>query len=58
MGLQFYKSIKLGKHLRLNFSKKGISISTKVGPVTINSNGRKTINLGNGVKYTSKKRGK
>ena len=58
MGLQFFKSVKLGKHLRLNFSKKGISVSTKIGPVTINSNGRKTVNLGNGVKYVSYKKKK
>lgn len=30
MGFRFHKSIKLGKHTRLNFSKSGVGISTGV----------------------------
>lgn len=58
MGLNFYKSIKLGKHLKMNIGSKGVSFTTKVGPVSINSKGKKTINLGNGLKYTKYKKGK
>lgn len=58
MGIQFFKSINLGKHFKINFSKKGISFTTKVGPLSVNSKGRKTLNLGNGLKYVSYKKKK
>ena len=52
MGLNFRKTIKLGKHLKANVSKKGVSFSANLGRLTINSNGRKTIRLGKGFNYT------
>ena len=51
MGISFRKRIKIGDGTYLNFSKKGISISKKVGKATINSRGTMSINLGNGVTY-------
>lgn len=58
MGFSYRKRIKLGNGTYLNLSKSGISISQKVGPVTINSKGAATVNLGNGITYrtTKKKR--
>ena len=56
MGLNFRKTIKLGKHLKANVSKKGVSFSANLGRLTVNSNGRKTIKLGKGLSYTFKKR--
>lgn len=51
VGLSFRKTIQLGKKTRLNVYKSGISASRKAGPVTINSPGRVTIRLGNGLTW-------
>ena len=51
MGFNFRKSIKIGKNLKLNISKSGVSTSVKVGNVTHNSKRGTTINLGNGLSY-------
>ena len=51
MGLRVRKSIKLGKHVKLNVSKSGVSTSVKVGNVTHNSKRGTTVNLGHGVSY-------
>ena len=60
MGFRFNKRIKLAKGVSLNLSKSGISTSVKVGKTSINSRGRVTTNLGNGLSYqtnfTPKKR--
>jgi hypothetical protein len=44
MGLRFRKSIKLGKHTRLNLNKKsfGVSFGGKGARFTLNSKGRRT----------------
>lgn len=51
MGISVRKRVKIGKSTHLNLSKSGVSISQKLGPVTINSRGQLSINLGNGVCY-------
>ena len=51
MGFQYRKRIRLGKNSWLNVSKSGISGSQRIGPVTFNSRGRKSIRLGNGMSY-------
>jgi len=51
MGLIFRKTKKIGKNTRLNFSKSGVSVTEKLGPVTINSRGRITIRLGKGLTW-------
>lgn len=59
MGFSFHKRIKIGDDTFLNISKSGFSISQKVGKATINSRGRTTVNLGNGLIYrTSRKKKK
>lgn len=58
MGLSFRKRIKITDNLYLNLSKKGVSASLKLGNVTINSNGNKTIRLGKGVSYRIPKKKK
>lgn len=60
MGISYRKRIKIGDGTYLNISKNGISVSKKVGPVTINSKGKTTVNLGNGIVYrtTTKKKKK
>lgn len=60
MGFRFNKRVKVTKGVHLNLSRKGISTSVKVGKTSINSRGRVTTNLGNGLSYqtsfTPKKR--
>ncbi len=51
MGISYRKRIKIGKNTFVNISKSGVSVSLKVGKITINSKGRMTVNLGNGVIY-------
>jgi hypothetical protein len=51
MAFRYQKRIKTGKNSWLNISKSGVSGSAKVGPVTFNSRGRKTIRFGNGLSY-------
>ncbi|WP_455542395.1 DUF4236 domain-containing protein [Intestinibacter sp.] len=51
MGFNIRKSIKLGKNLKLNISKSGVSTSVKVGNVTVNSKRGTTVNLGHGISY-------
>ena len=59
MGFSFHKRIKIGNGTYLNISKSGFYISQKVGKATINSRGRTTVNLGNGLIYrTSRKKKK
>lgn len=50
-GLSFRKQVNLGNGTYLNLSKKGASLSQKVGPVTINSRGTTTIRLAPGITY-------
>ncbi len=58
MGLSLRKRIKLTDNLYLNLSKKGVSTSLKIGNITINSNGNKTIKLAKGVSYRIPKKKK
>lgn len=51
MGLSFRKTVRLGKKSKLNFSKSGVSVSRKAGPVTVNSRGKVTIRLGKGLTW-------
>lgn len=59
MGINYRKRMKIGDGTFLNISKSGVSVSQKIGKITINSRGTTTVNLGNGITYrTSKKRKK
>lgn len=63
MGLRFRKSIKLGKHTRLNLNKKsfGVSFGGKGARFTLNSKGRQTSTFGipgTGLSYTTTSGGK
>ena len=54
MGLSFRRSIGLGRLGRMNISKRGVSVSEHLGPVTINSRGRFSIRLGKGLSWRGK----
>ena len=56
MGLSFRKTINLGKHVKMNLRKKGVSASVKVGNVTYNTKRGISANLGNGFTYRSNKK--
>lgn len=52
-GFRMRRSIRLGKGTRLNLSKSGMSVSSKVGRTTFNSRGRTSTRLIKGVSYTT-----
>ena len=51
MGFQYRKRIRTGKNSWVNLSKSGASGSFRVGPMTFNSRGRRSVRLGNGMSY-------
>lgn len=56
MGFRYRRRVSLGKHLWLNVSKSGLSVSGHAGPLTVNSRGRKTVHLAPGLSYQTQKR--
>jgi hypothetical protein len=53
MGLIFRKTVQLGK-TSVNLSRRGASLSRKLGPLTLNSRGRATVRLGKGFSWRLK----
>lgn len=51
MGLFFNKRVKVGKRGSVNFSKRGVSGSYRVGPFSFSSRGRKSVRLGKGISW-------
>lgn len=51
MGIQFRNRKKVGKNSWINFSGSGASLSTKIGPLTLNSRGGLWVNLPGGLSY-------
>lgn len=51
MGFRYQKRIRTGKNSWINLSKSGVSGSARVGPMTFNTRGRKSIRFGNGLSY-------
>ncbi len=51
MGFYVRKRVRVGKGSWLNISKRGVSVSNKVGPLTANSRGRVNLRLGRGIGY-------
>ena len=49
MGRNYHGRKKIDNDTIMNISKSGISISKKIGNITVNSRGGVTINLGNGI---------
>jgi hypothetical protein len=49
MGLLFRKRISLGRSTNLNLSRRGTSISKRVGRVSLSSRGRGTVRLAKGL---------
>ena len=51
MGLIWSRRKKLGRTATLNLSKSGVSISKRIGRLTVNSRGRASIRLGKGFRF-------
>lgn len=51
------RSFKIAPGMRLNVSKSGLSTSTKLGRVTVNSRGRATVRVAKGVSYSTSTKG-
>ncbi|HET7407055.1 MAG TPA: DUF4236 domain-containing protein [Mycobacteriales bacterium] len=54
MGLIFRSRKRTGRNSWLNVSKRGASVSERVGPVTVNSRGGMRIRLGKGLSWRIK----
>ena len=50
MAFRIRKTVKFGP-MRLNLSRSGMSVSSKAGPVTLNSRGRASVHLAPGITY-------
>jgi hypothetical protein len=51
MSLQYRRSKSLGNGARLNVSKSGLSVSKRVGPLTLNSRGRGSLRIAPGLSF-------
>lgn len=51
MGFYFRKRVGLGKGQWLNFSKRGVSFSKRIGRLTLNSRGSANARIGKGIGY-------
>lgn len=51
VSLQYRKSKSLGNGTRLNVSRSGLSVSKRVGPLTLNSRGRGSLRIAPGLSY-------
>lgn len=51
MGITFRKRKKVGKNSWINISGSGVSASTKVGPITLNSRGGVYVKLPGGLSF-------
>lgn len=52
----YRKRIRAGRNTWLNVSKTGVSVSRRIGRVTVNSRGRVTIRIAKGLSYRFGKR--
>ena len=54
MGFFFRKTKKVGKSTNVTVSKKGVSASKKVGPLSVSSRGNVSLRLGKGIGFRKK----
>jgi hypothetical protein len=52
--LIFRKRVQLGPSSGLNLSRRGVSVSKRIGRVTVNTRGRGRIRLGKGLSFRFK----
>lgn len=51
MGFIFTKRKKIAHGTTANVSKSGVSLSKKLGPVSVNSRGKASVRLGKGLRF-------
>lgn len=51
MGFSIRRTFPIGRTARINVSKRGLSLSAKLGRITLNSRGRGAVRLGKGIGY-------
>lgn len=51
MGLIYRKRVPVTRSSWLNVSRSGLSASSRLGPLTVNSRGRLSLRLGNGFSW-------
>lgn len=56
MGFSFRRSFSLGKGRRLSVSKRGASVSQRIGRLTLNSRGGGSIRIARGLSFRFGKR--
>ena len=56
MGFVFRRSFGLGRRTRLTLSRRGASVSRRIGPVTVNSRGGFSVRLLKGLSYRGGRR--
>lgn len=56
MGFSFSRRKKILPGLTMNVSKSGVSFTGKAGPLSANTRGRKSMNLGKGLRWASGKK--
>jgi len=54
MGLIFRRRVRLGRRGWLNLSRRGVSASSRIGPLTVNSRGRWSLRLGRGLSWRNR----
>lgn len=55
MSFNFRKTVSLGKHVKANIGKNGVSFTVKAGPVSYNTKTHKTsVRIAKGLSYTTK----
>ena len=55
MSFNFRKTVSLGKHVKANIGKNGVSFTVKAGPLTYNTRTHKTtVRIAKGLSYTTK----
>lgn len=54
MGFYIRKSARVGKHGRVNLSRSGLSLTERLGPLSVNSRGRVTLRLFKGLGFRFK----
>lgn len=54
MGLVFHRRKRLGRSTFLNLSRRGASVSRRIGPLSVSSRGRGSLRLGKGWSWRFK----
>lgn len=54
MGFSFRKRVRVGKGTSVNLSRRGASLSERLGPVSVSSRGRASVRIAPGLSFRFK----